>query len=176
MIWDHPHEYTVIDVGGGSTEVLGVNQNGEVCGCSIDVGSVRLTEMFVRNDPISEDEIRQMDTYINECLKVKKVPRTKKVVAVAGTPTTLAAVIQEKKFSEEIIHGYILTLEQIVSYRQIMADQTLDRRKQMKGMDPGRADVIVAGTSVLKNFIEFLAADEVRVSTKGVRYGLALSQ
>lgn len=172
----HPHEYAVIDVGGGSTEVLGLNQRGEMCGYSVDVGSVRLTEMFVRNDPITGDEILKMDSYINECLQKEKKPFAKKVVAVAGTPTTLSAVIQGVDFSEEAIHRSLLTLKQIVNYRQIMARKTLGLRKQMAGMDPGRADVIVAGVSILKNFIEFLGVDEVLVSTKGVRYGLLLSQ
>ena len=173
-----PHEYAVIDVGGGSTEVLGVDREGQVRGCSVDVGSVRLTEMFIRNDPITKGEMRKVDSYIDRCLQEKKTQIfcAEKVVAVAGTPTTLAAVVQEREFSETTIHGYRLTLEQIIRYRKIMMDRTLELRKQMKGMDRERADVIVVGTSILKGFIEFLGASEVYVSTKGVRYGLALTQ
>ena len=170
-------ECVVVDVGGGSTEVIGKNQAGEMCGCSVDVGSVRLTEMFVCQDLVSDDEIQGIDAYIHQCLLKKKdqIPFAKKVVAVAGTPITLAAVVQGVDFSEELIHGYRLTLEQMTYCRQAMAQQTLEMRKKTKGMSSDRADVIVAGTSILKNFVEYLGVNEVCVSTKGIRYGVALS-
>ena len=72
--------------------------------------------------------------------------------------------------------GSTLMLEEITRYRKILAGKPLSLRRQIKGMDPRRADVIVAGTSILQRFIEFLEVEEVLVSTKGIRYGLALSQ
>ena len=170
-----PASYAVVDVGGGSTEILGFKE-GQVCGCSVDVGSVRLTEMFVSNDPITKNEIFNIESYIQKCLQEKKsqFPFAQKVVAVAGTPTTLAAVIQGVDFSESAIHGYQLTLEQMLRCREMMVDLTLNQRKHLKGMDPARADVIIAGMTILKSFVEFLEVEEVYVSTKGVRYGLAL--
>lgn len=174
---DNPHEYTVIDVGGGSTEVMKVDQRGELCGCSVDVGSVRLTEMFIQKDPISREEIQRMDSYVHQCLQDKQaqMPSTQKVVAVAGTPTTLASIVQGLDFSEERIHGYHLTLQEISTYRDLLAQKPLSVRKKVKGLPASRADLIVSGTSILKAFVECLGVNEVRVSTKGVRYGLVLS-
>ena len=104
---DCPHEYAVIDIGGGSTEILGLNLEGDLCGCSLDIGSVRLTEMFIGHDPIQRGELDKMDAYIDGCLAEKKAlfPLVKKIVAVAGTPTTLAAINQNIDFDENLIHG-----------------------------------------------------------------------
>ena len=170
-------EYAVIDIGGGSTEILGLDKNGNVCGCSLDIGSVRLTEMFLHHDPITEGEMGEMDKYIDKCLQEKSslFPKAKKLVAVAGTPTTLSAVVQGIEFDEHRIHGHMLALDQVMGYRGVLGAQSLALRKQVKGMDSRRADVIVAGISILGKFIQFLGVKEILVSTKGIRYGLALS-
>jgi exopolyphosphatase / guanosine-5'-triphosphate,3'-diphosphate pyrophosphatase len=167
-----------VDVGGGSTEVIALGDDGLAQGVSIDVGSVRLTEMFVTAHPIATSEIESLLKYIDEKFYEAKsqLPRAAivEVIGVAGTPTTLAAVMQRKPYSDEIVHGYKITLAQLEEWMFKLAALDLESRKSLVGMDPQRADVIVAGIAILVSTLRALNKNELTVSTRGVRYGVAL--
>lgn len=165
----------VIDVGGGSTEIIS-QENGVAKGTSVDVGSVRLTELFVKHDPVTSDEMRGVRTYAEEAFGRAPLPQTKfrEVVAVAGTPTTLAAVDQRTDFREELVHGYKMSLAQIEGWIEKLCTMTVAERQALRGMQPKRADVIVTGSMILAEAIRALKQQNVTVSTRGVRYGVAL--
>lgn len=166
----------VIDVGGGSTEVI-TNSLGTVQGTSVDVGSVRLTELFVKSDPIRPQEQTQVRDYAAAAFARAPIPQGpfREVVAVAGTPTTLAALDQAIDFKEELIHNYKLSLQKIDTWIERLAKMSLNEREKLKGMQPKRADVIVPGSVILGAAIRALQQTEVTVSTRGVRYGVALA-
>ncbi len=168
----------VIDVGGGSTEIISKNIADEYIGESVNVGSVRLTEMFVTTHPIPRTERDKLRAYVLENLKKSKCPELKgsvdAAIAVAGTPTTLAAVIQEKPYSDELVHGYEISLDHLKLWEEKLAGMDLNARKLLPGMDPQRADVIVAGINILIASLETVNLNKLLVSTKGVRYGVAL--
>jgi exopolyphosphatase/guanosine-5'-triphosphate,3'-diphosphate pyrophosphatase len=167
----------VIDVGGGSTEIIAQEAGGEPKGTSVDVGSVRLTEMFIREHPVHADERWKLMHYVHAAFQKAPLPETEfnEVVAVAGTPTTLAAVDQSRDFDEKFVHGYKLSLAAIDQWTDKMAAMTVEERESLKGMQPKRADVIVAGSIILSQAIRALGKKEVTVSTRGVRYGVALA-
>lgn len=166
----------VIDVGGGSTEIIS-EANGSPKGTSVDVGSVRLTELCVTSHPVLlEDQIKILK-YSREAYEKAPVPKAKfkEVIAVAGTPTTLAALDQQQAFSEEKVHGYKLKLSTIQLWTDKLARMTVDQREALPGMQPKRADVIVAGSIILSEAMRALGQTEATVSTRGVRYGVALA-
>lgn len=167
----------VIDVGGGSTEVIAQAEGQSPKGTSVDVGSVRLTELFITHHPVVDTERDKLARYTEDAFARAPIPRTeyKEVVAVAGTPTTLAAVDQRKDFDERLVHGYKLSLAKIEEWTDTMAAMTVDAREALPGMQPKRADVIVAGSIILSRAIRALGKTEVTVSTRGVRYGVALA-
>lgn len=166
----------VIDVGGGSTEII-TNQGGDIKGTSVDVGSVRLSEIFVKSDPISILERTQLKEYVLQALQRAPVPQAaiQEIVAVAGTPTTLAALDQQSEFKEEVIHGYHMPLPVIEQWIERLSLMPLAQREALTGMQPKRADVIVAGAIILSQAVRALGKSEVTVSTRGVRYGVALA-
>jgi len=163
----------VIDVGGGSTELI-VDQGNKV---SVDVGSVRLTELLVRGDPIQPDELVRLREFTREAFsKVQiKSGSIRELVAVGGTPTTIAAIDQQIEFNEEKIHGYKLTIELLEGWILRLARLPLEERQALSGMQPKRADVIVAGSMILSEGMRRFNKTEVTVSTRGVRYGVALN-
>lgn len=167
----------VIDVGGGSTEIIAQAGGAEPKGTSVDVGSVRLTEMFITEHPVHADERWKLMHYVHAAYKNAPLPDTdfQEVVAVAGTPTTLAAVDQQRDFDEKFVHGYKLSLATIDQWTDKMAKMTVEEREALPGMQPKRADVIVAGSIILSQAIRALGKTEVTVSTRGVRYGVALA-
>lgn len=166
----------VIDVGGGSTEVISDDGQGPK-GTSVDVGSVRLTELFVTRHPTPQAELDHIYSYVRESFSRAPLPNEHfvEVVAVAGTPTTLAALEQEQEFSEELIHGFKLTAETLEKWIRRLKDMTVEQREQLPGMQPKRADVIVTGSIILREAMRALDNGQVTVSTRGVRYGVALA-
>lgn len=168
----------VVDVGGGSTEIIGSDDDGRLHGGSVDVGSVRLTEMFVSEHPIASVEIRKIKDYVRSKIKEKlatiSLPRPVDLIAVAGTPTTLAAVIQKTPYSHEVVHGFEISLVILEEWMERLAKMTVKERQMLPGMDQKRADVLVAGLIVLIETCKYLNLDRVRVSDRGVRFGVAL--
>jgi exopolyphosphatase/guanosine-5'-triphosphate,3'-diphosphate pyrophosphatase len=168
----------VVDVGGGSTEVIGMNERGQVIGASVNVGSVRLTEMFVTQYPTPRSEVEKILKYaeakFSEVRDQLPVSSIRELIAVAGTPTTLAAVLQNQIFNEEAVNGFVIRRETLEQWLYKLAELNLEERMHLTGMDPKRADVIVAGTAILLTALRFLSADKMTVSTRGVRDGVAL--
>ncbi len=168
----------VIDVGGGSTEIMGRNASGALTGVSLNIGSVRLTEMFLSRHPCPAADLLQLEAYIREQIDMhrKRLPTGfNEIVAVAGTPTTLTTLTLQTSFDEKKVHGFLLDTDQIFRLRDQMAGLDLLRRQALPGMEPKRADVLVAGATILGLCAQALGAKSVRVSTKGVRYGVALN-
>jgi exopolyphosphatase/guanosine-5'-triphosphate,3'-diphosphate pyrophosphatase len=168
----------VIDVGGGSTEVIG-SVGGKLLGLSFDLGSVRLTEMFLPNHPVPDQELKALISYIEQEIKKgeAQIPMGKinNIVAVAGTPTTLAAVVKEKPYSSELVHNSVLTVESMRHWLMKLAKMSVADRQKLTGMDPKRADVIVAGLAILLQITEHLGMTQITVSDRGVRFGVALN-
>lgn len=175
---DKSRSYAVIDVGGGSTEIVGKVEEG-VRGWSVDVGSVRLTERLLPEHPLRPGDLENIRRVAqDEFKKVRdKIPegRELEIIAVAGTPVALAQVELGIEFDEEQLHGFELTLQMITGWVEKLARLSVEERLKIKGMPAKRADVLVAGSSILEAALLALEKDKLKVSTKGVRYGVALS-
>jgi exopolyphosphatase/guanosine-5'-triphosphate,3'-diphosphate pyrophosphatase len=170
----NPKATLVVDVGGGSTEVIS-----EKTGVSLEVGSVRLTEKFVHSHPLSQEDRKALFSHLDQVFTENKshLPCTqgKNIVAVAGTPTTLAMMIQGlNTYEEEKIHGVLITRNELLNWFDRLCDMSIDQRRNVVGLEPKRADVIVSGLAILLKSMEHLGQERMTVSTKGVRYGVAL--
>lgn len=171
-------ELLVIDVGGGSTEFIRGNEKGVADAVSVDVGSVRLTERFLHSDPVRAQECEQMVTIIDQRLAplrerwLKEAPALT-FVGIAGTFTTLAAV--EKgltRYSHGEVHGSCLTLNEVERQVRLFQQLTIADRRKIPGLEPKRADVILAGATLIERIMKLFQAGQVVVSDQGVRYGL----
>ncbi|AIS53314.1 bifunctional 3-dehydroquinate synthase/phosphatase AroB [Thermoanaerobacter kivui] len=155
----------VLDIGGGSTELAYKGE--EFVKESFDIGAVRLTEKFIKNDPPSTeeyDEIRLhiIDMVINSLDKYKEVEN---IIGIGGTVTTLAAVSQQLEiYSQEKVHGYKLKKEEIKRILDKFMSVTLEERKLIPGLQPQRADIIITGTAILLTILEMLNLKEITVS------------
>jgi exopolyphosphatase/guanosine-5'-triphosphate,3'-diphosphate pyrophosphatase len=164
----------VVDIGGGSTELILGKGDQIKQWISLPIGSVRFTEQFLQSDPIQEEEWEKMEKKIREHLV--NIPHSQEplsMVAVGGTATTLASVEQGlEDFIVEKIHHFILKKEglknQIFHYRSKM----IGERKKIPGLPIARADVILAGAVILYMAMDELHCPSVLISCHGVRYGL----
>jgi exopolyphosphatase/guanosine-5'-triphosphate,3'-diphosphate pyrophosphatase len=174
----HGQELLVIDVGGGSTELIRDNQAGILQAASIDVGSVRLTERFLRSDPVSMEEFATMAEFIDgELDKLSRqwpeVATASTWVGIAGTFTTLAAVeMKLARYSHSKVHGSRLTHHEVQRQVELFRSKTIAERKTIAGLEPKRADVILAGACLIDRMMLFFGARQLLVSDQGVRYGL----
>jgi exopolyphosphatase/guanosine-5'-triphosphate,3'-diphosphate pyrophosphatase len=166
----------VIDVGGGSTELI----VGEGCnirmGLSLNIGGVRLTDRFISTQPVIENERKQMKEYIksqiHDVVDQLRQEDIRHVVAVAGTPTSLAA-LELGGFDEKKVDGFFLKKDRLAFWVQEFGNTTVEEKKNKYQLG-GRADIIFAGASILLELVENLNLAGLTVTTKGVRYGVAL--
>ena len=165
----------VLDIGGGSTEfIYGDLSGGVTFRHSFDVGSVRLTERHVKTDPPSHAELEAIDSMLAKTFgELPPPPKGFKMVGVAGTVTTLCAVARRvEPYDPTLIHGAVLPLTEVNAALTRLASLPTSLRKTVPGLQPKRADVIVAGGLVFRAAMRALGVDDVIVSDRGLRWGL----
>jgi exopolyphosphatase / guanosine-5'-triphosphate,3'-diphosphate pyrophosphatase len=169
----------VFDVGGGSTEIVVGNASATPPSLesakSLDIGSVRLFERHVRSDPPASAEMLDLRKAVDGALLAEpSVPDRATLVGVAGTVTTLAAIASAiDPYDGARVHGSRLSLETIRELAHRLASMTLEARRELPGLEPRRADVIVAGAALVERFVSWTGQREIVVSDRGVRWGLA---
>jgi exopolyphosphatase/guanosine-5'-triphosphate,3'-diphosphate pyrophosphatase len=168
-------KYLVIDIGGGSTEIIYGKGNDIIFSKSFDIGVVSGAEKFFTIDPPSDKQIDNFAVYSQKpFLELKDyVKDIDTAIAIAGTPTTLAAIKYKlKSFNEELIEGTSLTPEELNAFvselSKLSSAEVLNKYSQIV---KGREDVLLAGTILLGEILKMLNIEEVKVSTKGIRYG-----
>jgi exopolyphosphatase/guanosine-5'-triphosphate,3'-diphosphate pyrophosphatase len=170
----------VVDVGGGSTEIAWTDRDRRVRGCSLPIGSVRLTEAHVSANPIPAADLdavrRAVAAAAEPLLREPDLRPPGRVVAVAGTATTLAALeLRLARYDAERVEGTTLSRADLAGWIARLAALDVPARRALPGMEPGRADVIVAGLCALDGVLERLGAERFGVSGRGVRHGVALA-
>jgi exopolyphosphatase / guanosine-5'-triphosphate,3'-diphosphate pyrophosphatase len=187
-----PGPVTVVDIGGGSTEViLGRTADGGSSAPwverarSLDIGSVRLHERHVRSDPPAPAETEAARLDIRQALaelgpppagtvEASQAAPVPPLVGVAGTVTTLAAIhAQMTAYDGSKVHGSILGAGELATLAARLAALTVEERRRVPGLEPKRADVIVMGALIALEVLQWARAGELVVSDRGVRWGIA---
>lgn len=174
----------IVDLGGGSTEIVVVLDGGVVARQSLALGSVRLTERHVRHDPATIEESTAIRAEIRERLAAARVldPADRQeapgaagaqLFGVAGTVTSLAAMsLGLATYDPARVHGTRLSQEALDAQISRLAAANQSEREGMVGLDPRRADVIYAGALLLDELARAVGARSIRVSDRGIRWGL----
>jgi exopolyphosphatase/guanosine-5'-triphosphate,3'-diphosphate pyrophosphatase len=176
---DDPAALLVIDIGGGSTELV-VGARGEVgFHVSTQVGVVRHTERHLHSDPptVEEREALAADArgVIEEQVPADVRRRPQGAVAVAGTATSCASIdLELDPYDPARVEGHRLSRDRIQQLSDRLAAVSLEERREVTGLDPNRAPTIVAGTVVLLQVLGAFALDAVEVSERDILWGVAL--
>jgi exopolyphosphatase/guanosine-5'-triphosphate,3'-diphosphate pyrophosphatase len=168
----------VIDIGGGSTEFIYGEHDEVRFRHSFDVGSVRLTERYIRHDPPTAEEQATVRAFLEETLApAPRPPPGAEVVGVAGTVTTLFAVQHRiDPYDAARVEGGRLSIDELREVRERLCSLPLESRRALPGLQPKRADVICAGAMILEAALTRLGASACTVSDRGVRWGLLASR
>ncbi|EIK80062.1 Exopolyphosphatase [Gardnerella vaginalis 55152] len=160
--------YVVVDLGGGSTEIVlggdGVNiaEDKVDSAYSMNIGSVRMTERHLHTDPPTEEEIscaiKDIDKNIDEAFKHVNAGKARTIIGVSGTVTTMAALaIGLKHYDHKAVDGVKIALDQAYTVNDRFLHMTRERRRTYATIHPGRIDVVGGGAVVLSRVLERLA-------------------
>ncbi len=169
----------VIDIGGGSTEFIVGSRDNITHKISLDIGAVRMTEMFIKSDPVKPQEETSLKQYVASLLTEKlehyTLGKDIRCIGVAGTVTTLAAMEQKmEKYQPDKINRYAISKTGLQKLLDDLRPMTQSERQKIKGLQPERADVIFAGGLILSEALNYFGLDRITVSDYGLRYGLIL--
>ena len=166
----------IIDIGGGSTELILSDESGDHFLCSINAGAVRMTEGYLGQDPPSKEEIKNAVDACREAWEEADLFEKMtgyQLIGVGGTITTLSALkTRLEQYERNLVHDSELSLEEIRQILDELISLPLVERAKMPGLERGRADIIIAGTLVLVFIMEKLEVSSVRVSDDGILVGL----
>jgi len=168
----------IFDVGGGSTEFIFGKDDTIEKRFSINLGAIRITEQYLKSDPVKEEELQQalkeIETELSELKNQKEVHA---LVGMGGTVTNLAAVKHEMiTYNPDLIQGTVLNRAEIERQMALFRSKTIEERKQIPGLQPKRADVILAGAAIVLSIMTILSVDSFTVSDRGIRHGLMVDR
>ena len=170
----------IVDVGGGSTELVAAEPDGVRWHDSLDIGSARLTERFLHRDPPSREELDACAAAVQALLS-ERVPheirtRTMSAIGVAGTITSLAALaLGLEEYDRDRVHGSRLTAGALKEQLDRLASVPLADRRRLRPLDPERAPVIVAGAVIARETMSFFGFDVLEISERDILDGAALA-
>lgn len=171
----------VVDIGGGSTEVVvGKAAESPRWTHSFNVGCRRATERFICADPPAKAELDQARSWIrsmmeSEFAQTKRAGGAYRLVAVAGTATTVVTVRDGiAVYDSALVHKQRVTREQLNRQFEVLRTMPLEQRREVAGLDPGRAPVIVAGLLIMQVVMDLAGVDSFTVSETDILHGMVL--
>lgn len=188
-LWHDCEQVRVIDIGGGSTEVIQGEAGGDAIASrvSVPLGAVRLTERALQSDPPTVAQLTEANRLAAEGLaqvpfetngtsksaniKGANLPDAV-LVGVGGTISNLGAMDRQSKSEPELLHGHLLTADRLETIIETLSSSSVEQRKLLPGLDPRRADIILGGAILLSQALARIESDTIAVSTRGLRWGL----
>jgi exopolyphosphatase/guanosine-5'-triphosphate,3'-diphosphate pyrophosphatase len=170
--------YALVDIGGGSLEVVTAlgSHIDEIF--SFDLGAVVLTERFITTDPINQKEYLALRRHIRKTLKDSFPPEEMPVrclIGSGGTMTSVAAMVMAMRKEEYgSVHCYEVLRSEMVHLLAMLMRKSLRERKSLPGLNPDRADIIIAGVAVVDELMELCKANLLKINERGIREGLLL--
>ncbi len=176
-----PETALMVDIGGGSTELIFTGNTGPLSVRSLNMGVVHLSDRYMKNDPPSNSDLRKMEGEITDRLMsfanpfLNEIQEGTKLIGTAGTITALAAMAQHlQKYEHDRIHNFRLTRDKVNSIYSDIAHITSEEREQHIPFEPARLDIIVPGTLILLKLMETFGFNELTVSNYGLREGILI--
>ncbi len=169
------------DIGGGSVEFIAGNKDEIFYSHSLDIGAVRLTNMFFKDGIVTDENVNQCSEYVERNLSpiAKEIRKFdfRKTVASSGTGLAAASMIYAKKYNEtpdrNKLNNYMISKNELMELkREALRLKTVDEREKISGLETVRADIIPAGIILLSAIIELFDVDKLTVSSYALREGI----
>ncbi len=172
------HRYGVADIGGGSVEiVLATGHHAETI-TSLELGAVFLTEKFLHSDPISHSDLKKLRKYIRKTLKKTEVGdglAATCLIGSGGTMTNIGSMVMAMRGEQyESVHRYEVLHSEIIHLLAMLSRKTHKERLNIPGLNPERADIILAGIILTDELMRQMRTNQLRINAQGIREGLIL--
>ena len=171
--------HLIFDIGGGSLElIIALGTHIEEI-LSLELGAVFLTETFLKSDPVTPEEHQKLRKHIRKTLKNSFAAQERSamqcLVGSGGTITSIAAMVMAgRRERYDSIHGYELLRSEVVHLLAMLLRKNDKERRSTPGLNPDRADIIIAGVTVVDEVMDFFQVNLLRVNERGIREGLIL--
>jgi exopolyphosphatase/guanosine-5'-triphosphate,3'-diphosphate pyrophosphatase len=176
--WTRQKERTlIVDVGGGSAELI-ISQGGQLIDAvSKPLGAVRLTELFLKHDPASSEELRRMDRYIEEKLspfhRQHGIEKFDRLIATSATAAAIVSTINQiARTKRDEANRVRASVNQVRELCRTLTAMDVSGRRRLTGIGPRRAEIIVAGTAVFLKVLETFEQRSLYYCSAGVRDGI----
>jgi exopolyphosphatase/guanosine-5'-triphosphate,3'-diphosphate pyrophosphatase len=170
--------YAMIDIGGGSVEIVTAYGNHIEEFYSLDLGAVVMTDRFFKNDPITENELGKFQRHIRGSIKRAfsgKKPTVDSFIGSGGTLTALGCMAMQMRRDNYVsIHGSEVLHAEVVHLLAMLIHKDLKGRRTVPGLSQDRADIIVAGVYLVDELMRFFNANRVLINERGIREGLLI--
>ena len=168
----------IFDTGGGSTQFTfgsGSNVDEQF---SLNVGAVRFTEEFGLANVVSQEQLKKaQDAIAREFKRIDGRPAPDALVGMGGAITNIAAVKhQMAKYDPDVIQGSVIERNEVDRQIEMYRSKSTEERRAIVGLQPKRADVILAGVCIVKIVMDKLGKDRLSVSDRGLRHGLLIDR
>ncbi|MDD2899889.1 MAG: Ppx/GppA phosphatase family protein [Desulfuromonadaceae bacterium] len=171
--------YMIIDIGGGSVEIMSAVANHVESCHSLELGAVRMTDRFIKSDPVSDSEISRLRSYVRSEMKnafIDERPTVQTFIGSGGTITTLASMVMSmRRQAYSTSHGFEVLRSEVVHLLAMLARKDVKSLRNIPGLNPDRADIIVAGLVVIDEMMKYFGANMLLVNERGIREGLIIS-
>ncbi|MEE2752129.1 MAG: hypothetical protein VX519_11925 [Myxococcota bacterium] len=170
-------QLAVIDLGGGSTEVITGTLEAITSRVSLELGSARLTERFLGQEPVAKASADALREFIQQTVSSQVKDIATEAIAVAGTATTLAAIdLQLPHWDSERVHGHSLQVTTLGSIAEQLLSLDAPGRRSLAHVSPERADFLAAGALVIQAILQHWDLQATTVSIRGLRFGILGAQ
>lgn len=166
----------IVDIGGGSTEVILCRERRIVHWTSLPFGAVNLTESFLSNPMVQPEDIKKLELYLKE--QYSTIPwlesaKGLEVIGVGGTMRNLGRIDRKRtRYSLNLLHNYRIHTERVKEIYGHLQKTTVEERKGIPGLSKERADIILGGIAAISKILEQIGAPGVRISGTGLREGI----
>ena len=173
-IGETDRDVVVFDTGGGSTEFIFGKGRELLDRISLNLGAVQPTEKYLLSDPVTPKEVEDMLVHMKAYFKKHKIHgKADYLVGIGGTVTSMGAVKHKMvKYDPSIIQGSELTLDEVNKQIGDYSSKTIEQRREIAGLQPKRADIILAGAGIVKTIMETFQVKSFFISDRGLRHGL----
>ena len=165
----------IFEIGGGSTKIVYYNRRNLLNYATLPFGSIMLTEMFAGLSP--EEQSEKIEEYVTEQLTgiewLKDIDPETQLIGVGGSVRNLCRITKiMKKYPLRLIHNYVVTSEDFEHTYGLLRTLDIDRKKRIKGISSGRADILPSAFAAIAAFKKYTERDNIIVSSSGLRTGL----
>lgn len=169
----------LFDVGGGSMQITRFRERRIASALSVPLGSLRLSDAFLKSDPPTSGELRRLSDHVHSVLekaKIEPLEPGEHLVGTGGTLRNLAKIdLRSRDYPVHRLHAYMLTRKRLKEVVLLLSSQKMKKRANIPGMNDDRGDSIVGGGLAISTLVHMVGASEVMVSGQGIREGFARS-